>query len=48
MIKENPYTEKMERYMYIPKMRDTEISLELMLYDITSGGFTLLESNVDL
>ncbi|ADI73960.1 putative circadian clock protein, KaiC [Methanohalobium evestigatum Z-7303] len=48
MIKENPYTEKMERYMYIPKMRDTEISLELMLYDITSGGITLLESNMDL
>lgn len=48
MIKENPYTEKMERYMYIPKMRDTDISLELLLYDITNEGITLLESNSEL
>jgi KaiC/GvpD/RAD55 family RecA-like ATPase len=44
MIKENPYTGKMERFMYIPKMRDTEISLEIINYNITSQGIKLSAS----
>jgi KaiC/GvpD/RAD55 family RecA-like ATPase len=41
MIKENPYTGKMERFIYIPKMRDTEISLEILNYNITEQGIKL-------
>ncbi|MBP1910453.1 ATPase domain-containing protein [Methanolobus bombayensis] len=42
MIKENPYTGKMERYLYIPKMRDTEISLDIVNYNISKEGIRLL------
>ncbi|WP_407355271.1 RAD55 family ATPase [Methanolobus sp. WCC5] len=42
MTKENPYTGKMERFMHIPKMRGTKISLELINYDITENGIKLL------
>lgn len=38
MVKDNPYTGKRERYMDIPKMRSTELSLELHTYRITSEG----------
>ena len=41
MKKENPYTGKMERYMNISKMRSTNISLDLMTFDITSEGIKL-------
>jgi KaiC/GvpD/RAD55 family RecA-like ATPase len=44
MIKENPYTGKMERFIYIPKMRDTEISLEIINYNITGQGIKLSAS----
>jgi KaiC/GvpD/RAD55 family RecA-like ATPase len=44
MIKENPYTGKMERFIYIPKMRDTDISLEIMNYNITGQGIKLSAS----
>ncbi|SFM49978.1 RAD55 family ATPase [Methanolobus profundi] len=42
--KENPYTGKMERYMYMPKMRGTKVTLELINYDITEEGIKLLSS----
>jgi KaiC/GvpD/RAD55 family RecA-like ATPase len=41
MIKENPYIGKMERYIYISKMRDTELSLEIINYNITGEGIKL-------
>jgi len=41
MMKENPYTGKRERYMDIPKMRCTDISLELSVFDITSKGISI-------
>lgn len=41
MTKENPYTGKMERFMYIPKMRGTKISLDIINYDITEEGIKL-------
>lgn len=44
MVRENPYTGKMERFMYIPKMRGTNITLDLINYDITDEGITLLAS----
>lgn len=43
-VKENPYTGKMERYISIPKMRSTQISLDLTLFDITSSGIQLHKS----
>ncbi|WP_340819841.1 ATPase domain-containing protein [Methanolobus sp. WCC4] len=47
MTKENPYTGKMERYMHIPKMRGTKVSLELINYEITSEGIKLLSSKAN-
>lgn len=41
MVKENPYTGKMERFMHIPKMRGTRISLDSIIYDITDEGIKL-------
>jgi KaiC/GvpD/RAD55 family RecA-like ATPase len=43
-VKENPYTGKMERFMYIPKMRGTKILLDLINYDISDEGIALLAS----
>lgn len=40
-VKENAYTGKMERYISIPKMRSTQISLDLTLFDITALGIQL-------
>jgi len=44
MIKENPYTGMRERYLDIPKMRGTDISLELSVFDITSEGIIFRKS----
>ena len=44
MVKENPYTGKMERFMYIPKMRGTNISLDPINYEITEKGINLLSA----
>ncbi|MDW7732449.1 MAG: ATPase domain-containing protein [Methanolobus sp.] len=41
MVKENPYTGKMERFMHIPKMRGTGISLDPMIYEIADEGIKL-------
>lgn len=41
LVKENPYTGKMERYMYTPKMRGTRVSLELVNYEISGEGIKL-------
>jgi len=42
--KENPYTGVRERYLDIPKMRGTELSLELSVFDITLEGIKLHKS----
>ncbi len=42
MVKENPYTGKVERYISIPKRRSTNISLDLIVFDITSEGIIFL------
>ena len=42
MVRENPYTGKMERYISIPKMRSTDISPELMKFIITPKGFEII------
>lgn len=47
MVKENPYTSVRERYLDIPKMRSTEISLELSVFDITTEGIKFHESKTD-
>lgn len=47
MFKENPYTGKMERFMFIPKMRGTKITLELINYDITEDGITLFSPKMN-
>ncbi len=44
MVKENPYTGKMERFMYIPKMRGTNISLDFINYEINENGINLFPS----
>ncbi len=44
MMKENPYTGVRERYLDIPKMRSTKLSLELSVFDITSEGIRIHES----
>lgn len=44
MTKENPYTGVRERYLDIPKMRGTKLSLELSVFDITSEGIKLHKS----
>ncbi len=40
-VKENPYTSKMERFLFIPKMRSTPLSLDVERFDITSRGIQL-------
>lgn len=47
MTKENPYTGKMERFMYIPKMRGTKISLDIINYDISEEGIKLFPPKVN-
>jgi len=44
MVKENPYTGRRERYLDIPKMRGTDNSLELSVFDITSEGIIFRKS----
>jgi KaiC/GvpD/RAD55 family RecA-like ATPase len=41
LVKENPYTGKMERFIFIPKMRNTAISLDPVPFDITSKGIDI-------
>lgn len=48
MVKENPYTGKNERFMIIPKMRSTRISLDINMFDITSAGISLKGSKSKL
>ena len=47
MMKENPYTGVRERYLDIPKMRSTKLSLELSVFDITSGGIRIHKSTTN-
>ncbi len=41
MKRENPYTGRRERVMDIVKMRNTKTPVQLMSYDITSGGIVI-------
>ncbi len=45
LVKENPYTSKMERFILIPKMRGTNISLELNKFTISSTGMRVFGNN---
>ncbi len=47
MMKENPYTGVRERYLDIPKMRSTKLSLELSVFDITSKGIRIHKSGTN-
>jgi flagellar protein FlaH len=42
MLSENPYTGNLEHHIQIPKMRRTCIKLELIRFEIGSGGISLL------
>jgi flagellar protein FlaH len=42
MIDENPYTGNIERYIRIPKMRKTCLSLNPIRFEITFSGIKLL------
>jgi KaiC/GvpD/RAD55 family RecA-like ATPase len=42
LVKENPYTSKMERFIYVPKMRGTNISLNPRKFTITDEGIRML------
>ncbi|WP_300608186.1 ATPase domain-containing protein [Methanohalophilus sp.] len=42
LVKENPYTSKMERFIFIPKMRGTNISLDLNKFVITPEGMRVI------
>ncbi|WMW22492.1 ATPase domain-containing protein [Methanolobus mangrovi] len=48
MVKENPYTGKNERFLSIPKMRSTKISLDITVFDITSAGISLKGSKAKI
>ena len=41
LVKENPYTDRMERYLTIPKMRSTDVMPDLTLFEITPAGIRL-------
>ncbi|MCD4703710.1 MAG: RAD55 family ATPase [Methanosarcinaceae archaeon] len=41
MVKENPYTEKFERFIHISKMRRTALTLDMTTFDITSEGIKI-------
>lgn len=47
IVKENPYTGKMERYMSVPKMRSTNILPDMFMFEITSEGIKLKKSKQD-
>jgi KaiC/GvpD/RAD55 family RecA-like ATPase len=44
VVKENPYTGKMERYIGVPKMRSTNILPDMIMFEITSEGIKLKKS----
>ncbi|MDI9394252.1 MAG: ATPase domain-containing protein [Euryarchaeota archaeon] len=44
LVKENAYLGKMERYLYIPKMRSTPISLDMSIFEITSEGIKIRDA----
>jgi KaiC/GvpD/RAD55 family RecA-like ATPase len=41
LVKENPYTERVERYLTIPKMRSTDVMPDLTMFEITPAGIRL-------
>jgi KaiC/GvpD/RAD55 family RecA-like ATPase len=41
LVKENPYTDKVERYFTIPKMRSTNVMPDLTVFEITPEGIRL-------
>ncbi|MEA1906766.1 MAG: ATPase domain-containing protein [Euryarchaeota archaeon] len=48
MMKENPYTGVRGRYLDIPKMRSTELSPELSVFDIPSEGIKIRKSKTKI
>jgi len=44
LVKENTYLGKMERYLYIPKMRSTPLSPYTSVFEITSEGIKMDDS----
>lgn len=44
LVKENSYLGKMERYLYIPKMRSTPVSPYMTVFEITSEGIKMNEA----
>lgn len=41
LVKENPYTDRVERYFAIPKMRSTNVMPDLTVFEITPVGIRL-------
>jgi len=41
LVKENPYTDRVERYFTIPKMRSTNVMPDLTVFEITPAGIRL-------
>ena len=41
LVKENPYTDRVERYLTIPKMRSTDVMPDLTVFEITPAGIRL-------
>jgi KaiC/GvpD/RAD55 family RecA-like ATPase len=41
LVKENLYTDKVERYLTIPKMRSTDVMPDLTVFEITPDGIRL-------
>jgi len=41
LVKENPYTDRVERYFTIPKMRSTNVMPDLTVFEITPEGIRL-------
>ena len=41
LVKENPYTDRVERYLTIPKMRSTDVMPDLTVFEITPEGIRL-------
>ncbi|MDM7918852.1 MAG: ATPase domain-containing protein [Methanosarcina sp.] len=44
LVKENAYLGKMERYLYISKMRSTPITPDMSIFEITSEGIKIHET----
>lgn len=41
LVKENPYTDRLERYLTVPKMRSTNVMPDLTVFEITPAGIRM-------